>query len=272
MKKIISIMICITLLTSTIIITHADSKEAPLTTNKILTRSLNIDEMYNAFDEAGFEMKLIKKSDNAAEYILSSTSDVSFESHVNAFLDSEGNQILKISEGDKSDVVQLNVDGTVLLNNFPVRMSSEEIVDKNSDTQEITPQAQRMYYQKDAPYGMNYHYTTFFSTHKRAMYFEQAISDYTTGALAALVIGALVSGNVPAILISGALNVVIGWFKANSPTAKAWSFEESRYVHNTNGFNVTSSMSTYRVNITYFAYPNYTAPVGSDQFWQVWSY
>jgi hypothetical protein len=250
----------------------------------ILTDMPDIQEVYNAYVASGFEIEFISESENSAEYIIKSADIPDFEAHMAAVIDISGNQLLKITEGDKYDEVQFCTDGKILLNNSPVVITIEyedfndntaqyNSIQSVNDAATITPRGgHRIYYQSDAPYGTNSQYTSLSSTVSKTLTLDQAISSVATATLVAIVIAAFGFGGLSAGLISVVIAGLITWFNANNTTAKAFSAIEKSYTHNTNGFNVTSSMSTYKKVVSYYAYTNYTGYLDTNTFWQVFAY
>lgn len=73
-------------------------------------------------------------------------------------------------------------------------------------------------------------------------------------------------------MLSNAASGLILWFGRNDPAGKAWSAKDKIYVHGTKGFEVKPRMGVRKHTLTYYANTNFTAKIGSEVGYQIFTY
>jgi len=253
-----------------------------VTSNEILTMDEvpSLQETFEMYKEASSDIEIIEEDTDALIYNveIEGANGELIESHIEASIDEDDSQIVEITEGDKTDTLVFDEDGTLYLDGEPVHITEETVnptIERNliSFNDDAAAYAlHSMYWPTSSPYGSTASYTKKLSTEKRVLTLSKAISSMTTTALIGIVLLALGIAAAPAFIISVLIAGVITWFTRNSKSSKTFSIIDYQYVHKTKGLNISSHMTAIKHKIYSYAYTNYTGYLGSSTSFQVWRY
>lgn len=262
MKRIISLAVVCCMFMLTTVSGFAQTTN-PLQNSVPIISVPTVEGMISTYDEMGFNVNVITKEINHAEYELEIDTEYGIvEATVDATMDNKGNQTLKYSENGKYNVLEYKTNGDIFLDGEKVEVKTESTV-TSLDPPTIKGQRYNKW-QKACPYGVASDYSTVYQTISKNLTFQQAISSYGVSVLCGLLVAIFLTG-LPALFLGSAVTIVVSYFLNNNPTARAMSGKDVSYVHKTKGaYIIDMGEYIYKHIMTFYATQNYTNQVSTS--------